>query len=309
MSRAGRKSGTPTSRDQRLFASIQSTLNGGTVSTTTPNSRKERTKQKFNEPVEELNDLDAIITQISDLKIRSDRSALQIKRNISACSFLSQMTEDDWNEMCKSLVGTALTDGETDFVVDLFIPLMEYDVFCEVMCSELMTLCTSFVMDGPSGIGNIPAFLGAILCANWPRHMSKAIDTINPILYTSVSVIKGWILVLEEDNEAVIRAANTSTGNIDEANSSLNDSEREDPEIVNRCAHSVCLLCESAQRSLWMKWPELCDEIYAVIKPCITHNQIITGDVKSGLLHTIMCLNAWTRTKAVTMKNTQTQTR
>ncbi|VDO34376.1 unnamed protein product [Haemonchus placei] len=176
------------------------------------------------------------------------------------------------------------------------------------MCSELMTLCTSFVMDGPSGIGNIPAFLGAILCANWPRHMSKAIDTINPILYTSVSVIKGWILVLEEDNEAVIRAANTSTGNIDEANSSLNDSEREDPEIVNRCAHSVCLLCESAQRSLWMKWPELCDEIYAVIKPCITHNQIITGDVKSGLLHTIMCLNAWTRTKAVTMKNTQTQT-
>ncbi|PIO53586.1 hypothetical protein TELCIR_25073, partial [Teladorsagia circumcincta] len=69
------------------------------------------------------------------------------------------------------------------------------------MCSELMTLCTAFVMDGPSGIGNIPAFLGAILCANWPRHMSKAIDTINPILYTSVSVVKGWILVLEEDNE------------------------------------------------------------------------------------------------------------
>ncbi|KAK5965335.1 hypothetical protein GCK32_004871 [Trichostrongylus colubriformis] len=282
MSRPERRSladRTPNSRNQRLFASIQSTLNGGTPPTIAANSRKEREKQKANEPIEELNDLDAIITQISDLKIRSDRSALQIKRNISACGFLSQMNEDDWNEICKSLVGTALTDGETDFVVDLFIPLMEYDIFCEVMCSELMTLCTAFVMDGPSGIGNIPAFLGAILCANWPRHMSKA----------------------------VIKAANTPES-VDEANLSPSESEREDPEIVNRCAHSVCLLCESAQRSLWMKWPELCDEIYAVIKPCITHNQIITGEVKSGLLHTIMSLNAWTRTKAVTMKNTQTQT-
>ncbi|KAK6025694.1 hypothetical protein OSTOST_08398, partial [Ostertagia ostertagi] len=127
MSRPGRKTTadrTPSSRDQRLFASIQSTLNGSGVSTTTPSSRKQKAKQKVNEPIEELNDLDAIITQISDLKIRSDRSALQIKRNISACGFLSQMSEDDWNEICKSLVGTALTDGETDFVVDLFIPLM-----------------------------------------------------------------------------------------------------------------------------------------------------------------------------------------
>ncbi|VDP37019.1 unnamed protein product [Heligmosomoides polygyrus] len=296
----------PSSRDQRLFASIQSTLNGGTPSPS-PNSRKERHKPKVAEPTEELDDLDAIITQITDLKIRPDRSAIQIKRNLAACGFLRQMGEQEWTEMCKSLIGAALTDGEMDFAVDLFIPLMEYDVFCEVMCTELMTLCSAFVMDGPSGIGNIPAFLGAILCANWPRHMSKAIDTINPVLYTTVSVIKGWILVLEEDNEIAVRAA-TSVDNIEEGSTSLNESEREDPEIVNRCAHSLCLLCESAQRSLWMKWPELCDEIYAVIKPCITHNQVITGEVKSGLLHTIMTLNSWTRTKAVTMKNSQTQT-
>ncbi|VDL84220.1 unnamed protein product [Nippostrongylus brasiliensis] len=208
---------------------------------------------------------------------------MQIKRNISACGYLKQMSEDNWNEMCKSLVASALTDGEMDFVVDLFIPLMEYDLFCEVMCSELMSLCSSFVMNGPSGIGNIPAFLGAILCANWPRQMSKAIDTINPILYTSVSVIKGWILVLEEDNMAVLKAANSSSDSVEELNSSSVEAEREDPEIVNRCAHSVCLLCESAQRSLWMKWPELCDEIYAAIKPCITHNQVITGFVLSSI--------------------------
>ncbi|KAK6743368.1 hypothetical protein RB195_010555 [Necator americanus] len=63
----------------------------------------------------------------------------------------------------------------------------------------------------------------------------------------------------------------------DETVPTSSDPGREDAEIVNRCAHSICLLCESAQRSLWMKWPELCDEIYCVIKPCITHNQIITG--------------------------------
>ncbi|ETN68377.1 hypothetical protein NECAME_05651 [Necator americanus] len=230
MSRPGRKADRPqSSRGQRLLASIQSTLQGtGPL----PNQHLLRERQKKVEgPVEELNDLDSIITQITDLRIRADRSALQIKRNISACSFLVRMGEDEWTEMCKSLTTAALTDGETDFVVDLFIPLMafppsyhlEYDIFCEVMCTELMALCSAFVMDGPNGIGNIPSFIGAILCANWPRHISKAsihldslyfipsalmmephfqaIDTINPILYTAVSVVKGWLLVLEEDNE------------------------------------------------------------------------------------------------------------
>lgn len=34
------------------------------------------------------------------------------------------MGEEEWTEMCKSLITAALSDGETDFVVDLFIPLM-----------------------------------------------------------------------------------------------------------------------------------------------------------------------------------------
>ncbi|KAE9415317.1 hypothetical protein Angca_007622, partial [Angiostrongylus cantonensis] len=172
--------------------------------------------------MQELDDLDSIISQIMDLNIRRDRSALEIKRSISECAFLARMTENEWKTMCKSLINTALTDGETNFVVDLFIPLMvfclEYHIFCEILCTELMTLCASFVMDGPNGIGNIPALLSAILCANWPRHLSKvryffllclhcistvsfALHTINPILYTSVFIIKGWLLVLQEDNE------------------------------------------------------------------------------------------------------------
>ncbi|VDM56927.1 unnamed protein product [Angiostrongylus costaricensis] len=171
------------------------------------------------------------------------------------------MTENEWKAVCKSLINTALTDGETNFVVDLFIPLMEYHIFCEVLCTELMTLCAAFVMDGPNGIGNIPALLSAILCASWPRHLSKAIDTINPILYTSVSIVKGWLLVLQEDSEV---------GCFCFCNG-LQETSAEVKFLV--CAHSLCLLCESAQRSLWMKWPELCNEIYYIIKPSITHNQ------------------------------------
>lgn len=308
MPRPGRTEEAQSSRDRRLFATIQSTLNGG-KSPTSWNIRTYRPKEKNTETFEELNDLDSVIAQIMDLKVRADLSAMQIKRNISKCGLLSKMTESEWNSMCKSLISTALTDGEMDFVVDLFIPLMEYDVFCEVICTEFMRLCSSFVMDGSSGIGNIPALLSAILCASWPRHMSKAIDTVNPLLYTSISVIKGWLLVLEEDNEAVRKAENSSPiHGQNQSDCSSIEQEREDPEIVNRCAHSVCLLCESAQRSLWMKWPELCDEIYSVIKKSITHNDVITGDVKADLLHTIMSLTSWTRTKAVTMKNVQTQT-
>ncbi|KAJ1346373.1 hypothetical protein KIN20_001139 [Parelaphostrongylus tenuis] len=290
MPRAARTEDAESSRDRRLFATIQSTLNEGRLSSSNQNSRTGRPKEKISGTVEELNDLDSVIAQIVDLNIRADRSAMQIKKNIAECGFLSQMTEDDWSAMCKSLICTAINDGEMDFVVDLFIPLMEYDVFCE-------------------DIGNIPALLSAILCASWPRHMSKAIDTINPILYTSISIIKGWLLVLEEDNEAQRKADNSSPiQDRKEDDSSPTEQEREDPEVVNRCAHSVCLLCESAQRSLWMKWPELCDEMYSVIKPSITHNQVITGDVKAGLLHTMMMLSAWTRAKVVTMKNAQTQT-
>uniref|UniRef100_A0A0K0DJZ4 DUF7627 domain-containing protein n=1 Tax=Angiostrongylus cantonensis TaxID=6313 RepID=A0A0K0DJZ4_ANGCA len=203
--------------------------------------------------------------------------ALFSERSISECAFLARMTENEWKTMCKSLINTALTDGETNFVVDLFIPLM--GMFGIKL--ELMTLCASFVMDGPNGIGNIPALLSAILCANWPRHLSKAIDTINPILYTSVFIIKGWLLVLQEDNEAVRKAENSSSfQDQKKGDSSSTAQKREDPEVVNRCAHTLCLLCESAQRSLWMKWPELCNEIYSIIKPSITHNHAITGLVE-----------------------------
>ncbi|EYB97755.1 hypothetical protein Y032_0137g2003 [Ancylostoma ceylanicum] len=91
--------------------------------------------------------------------------------------------------------------------------------------------------------------------------------------------------------QAVAKASNSGVAEVEEAELSTTEPEREDPEIVNRCAHSICLLCESAQRSLWMKWPELCDEIYCVIKPCITHNQIITGEsVANSFTTNFLCL-------------------
>ncbi|KHJ96830.1 hypothetical protein OESDEN_03197 [Oesophagostomum dentatum] len=77
MSRPGKKADRPqSSRDQRLLASIQSTIQGG-AQIPPQHLRRERLRKAV-EPVEELSDLDSIITQITDLKIRADRSAIQI---------------------------------------------------------------------------------------------------------------------------------------------------------------------------------------------------------------------------------------
>uniref|UniRef100_A0A1I7X772 DUF7627 domain-containing protein n=1 Tax=Heterorhabditis bacteriophora TaxID=37862 RepID=A0A1I7X772_HETBA len=91
-------------------------------------------------------------------------------------------------------------------------------------------------------------------------------------------------------------------------NSENSSSQREDHEIVNRCARAISSLCESTQRSLWMKWPELCDEIYSIIKPSITDNKIITGEVKASLLNSLISLHSWTRSRVPTTKNSSTQT-
>lgn len=280
-----------------MFANLQSSL-GGSSAAPLPGSSRDRRPKREEPPVEKLDDVDSIISQISDMSIRADRSAQQIKRNIAASSCLSQMSEEEWNKLCDSLLDTGIDENEADFVVGLFATLLEHEEFGNAMIEKLKDICSSFILEGADN-DKIPCFLGVILCYNWPRHLSKAIDTVNPILFIAVCVIKGWLQVLETDN------------NVPESLSDVEDEEEmetETPEVVNRCAMAVSALCDSTQRSLWMKWPELCDEIYAAIKPAITHNNRITGDAKAGLLQTMIALHMWTKSKAVTNRSTFTQT-
>lgn len=68
-----------------MFANLQGAL-GGSGATPLPGSSRGPRRSKVEEPAESLDDLDSIITQISDLSVRPDRSAAQI----SEYSFLEQ---------------------------------------------------------------------------------------------------------------------------------------------------------------------------------------------------------------------------
>ncbi|PIC42148.1 hypothetical protein B9Z55_009316 [Caenorhabditis nigoni] len=249
-------------------------------------------------PTEELLEVEDLIEQISDLSIRSDRSASQIKRNILASDLLlDTMDIDDWEKVCKSMIETALNKGETEFIADLMVALLKNPIFAAVMSDELMDASSKYIMekDGKP----IPLFLSSILCAHWPRQYFKAFDNVNPILYTVVCIIKGWILVVQEDTQRYYSKPGESKNTPEII---------ETPEMVNLCAVALSDLCESAQRQLWINWASLTDEIYECIKPSITHNPNLTGESKERLLDTLLQMTQWTKNQNASMKCSGVQT-
>ncbi|CAJ0941457.1 unnamed protein product, partial [Mesorhabditis belari] len=321
-SNRSQRGGTASGRDRRMFASIQSALGGPS-----PQGPRTRARARANEEkAEKLDDVDQVIAQISNLSIRGDRSAMQIKKNIVSCNYLEEMDDEEWDKLCKALFHSALHENETDFVVDLFGSLLVHPVFCEVICIEIAQTSATYIMEGNDD-DTVPTFLGAILCGNWPRGATRATESNNPILYTALSIVKGWLIVLNDsEKESLKSSSNTMKRDFDDLEDDEDDEDDEDeekndveasqeekeeqasPEVVERCAKAVAMLCRSAQRSLWMKWPTLCDEIYSAIKPAITHSKVLTGGTKADLLTTLLLLHKWTSTKEVNTKSSYTQT-
>lgn len=279
--------------------------------------RKPTQKMEDVMPSEELLELEDIIAQISDLNIRSDRSAAQIKRNI-LCSndLIDTMEEKDWEEVCQSMISTALEQGEPEFIADLMVALFQNEIFSAVMSDELMGASSQHVMENDDK--PIPALLAAILCAHWPRQYAKAFSNVNPILYTVVCIVKGWIEVVKEDTENFYkeepkpkyqgREDPDDTPEKEVAPEEEKEKVIEDPVLVNKCAVALSDLCDTAQRQLWVNWMQVTDEIYTCIKPTITHNSNITGDVKARLLDTFIQMNQWTKTRQAGVKHAGVQT-
>ncbi|CCD61714.1 uncharacterized protein CELE_B0303.14 [Caenorhabditis elegans] len=266
---------------------------------------------------EELLELEDIIDQISDLNVRNDRSAAQIKRNIlGSHDLIDTMDEDDWQKVCESMIKTALEQGEPEFIADLMVALFSNKLFAAVMSDELMKYVTKYIMEDDEM--PIPSLLSAILCAHWPRQLAKAFDNINPILYTIVCLIKGWIEVVREDTERYYKEEKKPKYQVAREDSfeeptpepSKEEEEKiiEEPEMVNRCAVGLSDLCDTAQRQLWVNWMTVTDEIYQCIKPSITHNPNITGSVKGRLLDTFLQMNQWTKNRTASVKHAVTQT-
>ncbi|EGT55954.1 hypothetical protein CAEBREN_29051 [Caenorhabditis brenneri] len=235
-------------------------------------SHYRKTTQKMEDvmPSEELLELEDMIAQISDLNIRNDRSAAQIKN----------------------------------------------EIFSAVMSDELMDASSKHIMENDEK--PIPALLSAILCAHWPRQYAKAFSNVNPILYTVVCIVKGGIEVVKEDTETFYkeepkpkyqgREDPDDTPEKEMAPEEEKEKVIEDPALVNRCAVALSDLCDTAQRQLWVNWMQVTDEIYTCIKPTITHNPNITGDVKARLLETFIQMNQWTKTRQPGVKHAGVQT-
>ncbi|ULU03413.1 hypothetical protein L3Y34_002760 [Caenorhabditis briggsae] len=271
-------------------------------------------------PFEELLEVEDIIAQISDLNVRNDRSAAQIKRNILGSNdLIDTMEESDWEEVCQSMISTALDQGEPEFISDLIVALFANHMFSAVMSDELMSTSSKHIMEDDDK--PIPALLSAILCAHWPRQYAKAFDNVNPILYTVVCIVKGWIEVVGEDTERYHKEEPKPKYQTREdlQNQKSEDKEEipesptkerivEEPEMVNLCALALSDLCDTAQKQLWVNWMSLTDEIYQCIKPSITHNPNLTGDVKARLLDTFIQMSQWTKHRQVGIKHAGVQT-
>ncbi|ULT99519.1 hypothetical protein L5515_003535 [Caenorhabditis briggsae] len=94
-------------QDQQKDCSSSDRFNGSSQSQEKPISRKPTQRIEDVVPTEELLEVEDLIDQISDLSIRSDRSASQIKRNILASDLLlDTMDIDDWEKVCKSMIET-----------------------------------------------------------------------------------------------------------------------------------------------------------------------------------------------------------
>lgn len=277
--------------------------------------RKPTLKMEDVMPSEELLELEDIIAQISDLNIRNDRSAAQIKRNI-LCSndLIDTMEEKDWEQVCQSMISTALEQGEPEFIADLMVALFQNEMFSAVMSDELMEASSKHVMENDGK--PIPALLSAILCAHWPRQYAKAFSNVNPILYTVVCIVKGWIEVVKEDTETFHKeepkpkyhGREDPEDTPEVAPEEEKEKIVEDPALVNKCAVALSELCNTAQRQLWVNWMQVTDEIYTCIKPTITHNPNITGDVKERLLDTFIQMHQWTKTRQAGIKHAGSQT-
>uniref|UniRef100_A0A1I7UJ58 MIF4G domain-containing protein n=1 Tax=Caenorhabditis tropicalis TaxID=1561998 RepID=A0A1I7UJ58_9PELO len=253
-----------------------------------PELQKRTARVEDTLPSEELLDLEDIIEQISDLNTRNDRSAAQIKRNI-LCSndLLDTMSEDDWEKVSKSMLETA--EQEPEFIADLMVALFKNQIFSCVISDEIMGASSKHIMESDSK--PIPTILSAILCAHWPRQYAKAFDNVNPILYTVVCIIKGWIEVVVEDTDRYHKPEESKDTVVEEAG------------MVNRCAEALAELCESAQRQLWVNWMQVTDEIYECFKPAITHNPRLTGEVKTRILDSFIQMNQWTKTRQPGIKH------
>lgn len=268
-----------TERNRRLLNSIQSTLNAG----------RSLQRHSDNNATNALVDsgplpstAEDIVAKIAAMTIDRQSSAHDMRRLLLTRD-VQKLDDETWSRVGSLLADLAFHDGDAHFAVDMIVLVVDHKSLQSSFAERISSEMSSYVLCPEIAKTSLPHVVALLLVAPWPRTHSHSNLESNQILYTIISVIKGWIITIVDQVE-------------------------EDGEMMSRCALGLAEICRSAQRRLWLKWPELVDEVYVAIQNVLTSTLPINKEAKAMLLDVFVQMHSWTTRNAKSLSTTYTQT-
>uniref|UniRef100_A0A1I7Z1J6 Rap-GAP domain-containing protein n=1 Tax=Steinernema glaseri TaxID=37863 RepID=A0A1I7Z1J6_9BILA len=247
-------------RGKRMFSSLQSALGGPNVRPSRGNVKKVESTSSHRLSCDDLmKELAKLNSDSSDVSF-SDLSTF-LKESVP------HLSEEEVQEVAALLCESALLNGNHHIVADLIVATIHIASLREYIAMQIEEVVPKFFFDPDTKYSNLPEFFGQLLVARYPRPHNRSTDASNPILFTVISAVKGWIATLS--------------------------SEEEEDEMKERCAFGVVGLCRSPKRRLWLCWPELVDEIYAGIEEVLIGSTQMSKEAKKELLRLFTQINSW----------------
>ncbi|KHN75059.1 Uncharacterized protein Tcan_12599 [Toxocara canis] len=222
-------------RDRRLLNSIQSTLSAGR-----PLQRRHKNAAEPPDSASLPSNAEDIIAKMSAMTIDNQSSAYDLRRLLSAHE-VQELGDETWSRVGALLADSAFREGDAHFAVDMAVLVIDRKAFQSSFAERISSEMSSYILCPEIAKTSLPQVVALLLVASWPRAHSRSNLESNEVLYTIISAIKGWIITVTDEVE-------------------------EDAELMSRCAIALGEICRFAQRRLWMKWPELVDEIYVAIQ-------------------------------------------
>ncbi|TKR67860.1 hypothetical protein L596_023944 [Steinernema carpocapsae] len=295
-----------------MMASLQSALGG--PANGQPMRRGLRKQSPGDDARFKVGSCDELVERLETMNLNVDLSARELAKFLVVN--LEQLNDEEMDRVADVLCNSAVEHGNVYCVVDLVLNAIKNVRFQDACAASLSNSMTEYFTqeEKPKPVDeeseteeevkpelrpmhpNLPEFLANLLVANYPRPYHRAIDASNVILFTIVSFVKGWLEVLTQSREQ---------------QSKDEEDDEEDPEAaktLERSALALVDLCNAAQRRLWLKFPELTDEIYLESKRTITESTRLSSKLKKSLLEVLFMMNSWPKAGVTNRASVQTQT-
>uniref|UniRef100_A0A914XL59 DUF7627 domain-containing protein n=1 Tax=Plectus sambesii TaxID=2011161 RepID=A0A914XL59_9BILA len=216
----------------------------------------------------------------------SSNDALSSSRLIELCVTcgrgIDQEDTGEWRSFVdKCVVAYAVQQGHLfiDLAVQISLALIDIEIFqntMEFVIFQQMSLLMIEAAESDDVTAKMQSFcelMAKLLVVNWPRNYSRCMRERNAVLFAVMNIVKGWLIELKKQMDAPNERM-TATCNI--------------------CAEGLLHLCRVVGRKLWLKWPELVDEMYAVIKPLIVSDDLVAQrSTRLQFLDLYVQINDW----------------